>query len=521
MLCWSIGVSILFAGGPQTAGRIGREVSTPRHLADDEEFSTPLKALLEYGRHLFTADWTDQEGAGRPLAKGNGRGLSDPSRPLTGARRFNRLSGPDANSCAGCHNAPYGIPGGGGDFATSAFVLGYRFDFLTLDPDDNVPTRGSRDETGKAQTVQSFANLRAATGLFGAGYIEMMARQITADLQAIRGTIRLGETKALRSKGISFGELTRRKDGLWDVSKVEGIPRTSLVTVTSLDPPTLIIRPWSQSGSVISLREYTNNSFSQHHGIQTTERFGADADPDGDGVRNELTRADVTAVTLYQAAMAVPGRVIPNDPEIEAAVLVGEARFREIGCAACHIPRLPLANQGWIFEEPNPYNAATNLRRGEARTIRMGLNDPVLPQPRLPVTKDGLVWVPAYTDFKLHDITAGPSDFGAEPLDMNYATWSVNLAKGNRRFLTKRLWACANAPSHFHHGLFTTLRASVQAHAGEALDARQRFERLPPGEQDALIEFLKTLQALPPGTSNLIVDDQFHPHPWPPAKAPK
>jgi CxxC motif-containing protein (DUF1111 family) len=96
----------------------------------------------------------------------------------------------------------------------------------------------------------------------------------------------------------------------------------------------------------ISLREYTNGSYNQHLGIQTTERFGTNTDSDGDGVQNELTRADVTAVTLYQAAMAVPGRVIPNDPEIEAAVLVGEARLQKIGCTLCHVSQLPLENQG-------------------------------------------------------------------------------------------------------------------------------------------------------------------------------
>jgi hypothetical protein len=72
------------------------------------------------------------------------------------------------------------------------------------------------------------------------------------------------------------------------------------------------------------------------------ERFGANADPDGDGFVNEMTVADVTAVSVFQAVMAVPGRVIPNDPEIEAAVLLGEQRFSAIGCASCHRPTLPL-----------------------------------------------------------------------------------------------------------------------------------------------------------------------------------
>ena len=98
---------------------------------------------------------------------------------------------------------------------------------------------------------------------------------------------------------------------MWDTSKVEGLPRMSLVAPTPIDRPTLIIRPWHQAGNVVSLREFTNNAFNHHHGIQTTERFGRDTDPDGDGFINEMTRADVTAVSVFQATLAVPGRVIP------------------------------------------------------------------------------------------------------------------------------------------------------------------------------------------------------------------
>ena len=74
---------------------------------------------------------------------------------------------------------------------------------------------------------------------------------------------------------------------------------------------------------MVSLREFSNNAFNHHHGIQSTERFGRNTDPDGDGFVNEITRADIAAATIFQATMAVPGRVIPNDPAIEAAVLSG------------------------------------------------------------------------------------------------------------------------------------------------------------------------------------------------------
>src|SRR5438105_3986560 len=168
------------------SSHIGQEVAVPVHLMDDQEFTLPVKDLLEYGKQLFVANWTEQEGGGRPLTKGNGTGLADASQPLTGARAFNRLSAPDANSCYGCHNSPYGIPGGGGDFVTNVFVLGQRFDFLTFDSSDRLPTRGAVDEEQKPVSLQTAADLRATTGLFGAGYLEMLSRQMTAELQAIR-----------------------------------------------------------------------------------------------------------------------------------------------------------------------------------------------------------------------------------------------------------------------------------------------------------------------------------------------
>ena len=80
---------------------IGREVAVPAHLQDGQEFTVPLPALLAHGQLLFKANWTEQEGGGRPLTKGTGRPLADPSQPLTGARAFNRVSAPDAELLRG------------------------------------------------------------------------------------------------------------------------------------------------------------------------------------------------------------------------------------------------------------------------------------------------------------------------------------------------------------------------------------------------------------------------------------
>lgn len=492
---------------------IGREVAVLVHLLDGQEFLLPLDAILTHGKILFSANWTEQEGGGRPLTKGTGRPLSDPSQPLIGTRAFNRISAPDANSCAACHNISYGIVGSGGDFVTNVFLLGQRFDFLTFDPADKLPTRGAVDETGNAASLQTAADLRATTGLFGSGYLEMLARQMTEELQLIRDSIRLGESKHLVAKGIRFGMLTLTKEGLWDTSKVEGLGRLSLISTGSHNPPTLVIRPWHQASNAVSIREFTNNAYNHHHGIQSTERFGLDTDPDGDGFKNELTRADVTTVSVWQATLQVPGRVIPRDPEIERAVLRGERAFEQIGCTQCHIPRLPLDKQAWVYSEPNPFNPPGNLRSGETRDFKVDLSSDALPAPRLRPDATNTVWVEAYTDFKLHDICE-PGE--SETLNMNQPQWSKKFLEGNCRFLTKRLWGAANEPPFFHHGLFTTMRRSVLAHSGEAKDSRLAFQALPTMEQDAIIEFLKTLQVLPPGTKDRIVDENFRARAWPP-----
>ncbi len=495
---------------------IGDEFGLDRHLQDDQEFVVPLAELIEHGRKVFSANWTATEGGGRPLAKGNGRGLSDTTAPLTGARSFNRISGPDANSCMGCHSQPYGVAGGSGDFVANVFVQGQRFDFATFDRGDTMPTRGALDERGKPVTLASIANSRHTPGMFGGGYIEMLAREITAELQRIRDTMRRGETRILLAKGIDFGRLTRREDGMWDVRQVTGLPRQSLITATPIDPPTLLVRPWHQAGNSVSLRDFTNTSYHHHHGIQSTERFGANVDPDGDGFINEMTRADVTAATVFQAVMAVPGQVIPNDPEVERAVLRGQRLFTEFRCAQCHVPSLPLSRQGWTFTEPGPFNPIGNLRAGDVRPLKVDLNDPALPLPRLAPAqpRDEFMLVPAYTDFKLHDVSGEAEDMPVESLDMNWPVWAPKFAVGNRRFLTRRLWGIANSGPYFHHGMFSTMRQAVLGHAGEAIDSRKAFQAAAKADQDALIEFLKSLQVLPPGTPSLVVDEKFQPKRW-------
>lgn len=359
--------------------RIGQEKGVMVHLQDGQEQQMPLRKLIAFGESLFVARFTTEDGLGRPQTKGTGAPLSDPSSPLVFPRNSNRISGPESQSCAACHNLPRA--GGGGDRVGDVFVMAQRFDFATFDRADSIPTRGSMDEAGNFATLQNVADERKTVGMFGSGYIEMLARQMTADLEATCDRMPPGTSAALVSKGVSFGVITRRTDGTWDTSRVHGISALSLATTGANDPPSMVIRPFAQASNVISLRQFTNNALNQHHGMQSEERFGLDADADGDGMTNEMTTADVTALTLFQATLPPPGQIIPNDPTVEHAVSKGQQIFSAIGCASCHIPALPLtstaaraesttnnpglpATPGWIYSEPSPYNPSGNLRPG-------------------------------------------------------------------------------------------------------------------------------------------------------------
>jgi CxxC motif-containing protein (DUF1111 family) len=119
--------------------------------------------------------------------------------------------------------------------------------------------------------------------------------------------------------------------------------------------------------------------------------------------------------------------------------------------------------------------------------------------------------VPVYTDFKLHDISDPSDPMPVESLDMNWPVWAPKFPTGNRRFLTRRLWGIGNSGPYFHHGLYSTMREAVLGHAGEALASRQAYQAAGKADQDALIEFLKSLQVLPAGTSALVVDENYKP----------
>ena len=458
--------------GPQAIGDVP-VVMVHTDQTDIDEGRLDLDDLIERGRALMVANFNTLDGAGRPETTGTG----DPRPRSSAPDNFNRISGPDSGSCAACHNMPRA--GGGGDNVANAFVLAQRLPLVNFDGGDGDGSAG--------QTLKTVGNERNTLGMFGSGFIELLAREMTADLHAIRdqAMILAMDTRTsvfipLTSKGVSFGWITVLPDGSLETDRVEGVDTD------------LIVKPFHQKGVTISLREFTNESLNHHHGMQTAERFGDGVDADSDGVVNELTRGDVTALILFQATLPVPGRVLPKSGRARDAVEQGEELFHTVGCAVCHVPELPLNNP--IFTEPSPLNPPGNLQTGDVpRTFRVDLTRGG-PGPHLKAGPNGVVMVPAFTDLKRHRMGDALDNETLEHNGVPTDEW-----------LTRKLWGMASEPPFLHHGRATLISEAVLAHGGEARESRDAFRSLSHDERAAVVEFLKSLQVLPEGENDLVI----------------
>ncbi len=435
--------------------------------SDLETGRIPLTTAVAAGERLFLTKFNTLDGAGRPEATGD----SKPTfRQRQHGRNMIRTSGPDANSCGGCHNQPRA--GGSGEFAVNVFV-GAQF---ADPPTSSIAFR----ETSERNTLT----------MFGSSAIEMLAREMTSELlalrrQATRQAQQTGQPApvGLLTKGVSFGVLTGLPDGTYDASRVEGVDED------------LVVKPFGFKGVVISIREFTINALNQHFGVQAVERFGWErtgvADFDGDGVPNEFSVGQVTALTLFQAALPPQNRVSAH-VQTHAR---GEELFRQVGCAGCHRPDLKL--DAAEFTEPNPYNRPGNVNPSDVRPIVVPI---VAGGPGAGVERlsSGDIVVHAFTDLKRHVICdAGDTFFCNETRRQDRVPTD--------QFLTPKLWDLASSAPYGHRGDCTTLSEAIVHHAGEARDSTSRFLSLADEDKKAIIRFLLSLgEEVPPDNSTSV-----------------
>jgi hypothetical protein len=491
-------------------------LSSHLNQADIASGKLTFAEVFEFGRQLFITNFNACDGAGRPGSTGPvgtpGVGAPRTPDPFKGPR-FTGLSGPDANSCASCHNEP-GV-GGAASFRGN----------LAEGAQDCDPVAGvdlSQDLFGKSPTLRPCRagvtltptvsdgffptfNERGSLGLFGSGAIELLGREMTDDLlnlqtQAIQQAHATHQdvTKTLQTKGVQFGTLIAHPDGSVDTSNVQGVS------------PDLVIRPMGRTGNHKSIRRFSNQAFNRHLGMQPEEAvqvfgqqgFSDPKDPDLDEVSNELTIGDVTALIVFEAALPIPRRVNLGGAQLTQATR-GENLFAQVGCTGCHIPALPLRST--VYCEPNPRNAdGTFVDQNQKFCFDLhatsGVNKNL---------------VAAFTDLKRHTICDRTRPY--HPLTNHYCS-DIPLIPGIAstdpsgplpadptaprppffrpdydQFLTAKLWDVGNSGPWGHRNDLDTIYESIVAHGGEAATSVASYESLSDADQLAVVAFLKTL----------------------------
>jgi hypothetical protein len=428
----------------------------------------PFRAIRR-GRQIFQRKFLRSQGVG-PLS---GDGVGDINSTLA-------LGAGLSDSCAGCHARPRGAAGFGGDVVTR--------------PD-------SRD----------------VPHLFGLGLKEMLADEITADLRVTRAraiTQARAEharvTKSLVSKGIDYGSITALRDGSVDTSQVKGVD------------PDLRVRPFFAHGGTISIREFLVGAFNAEMGLQGVDpelmaahgggRFvtpsgmvldgsqdaieapptdDPHADPDGDGVANELPTSLIDYEEFYLLNYFKPATYRQNE-----VTRHGRREFERIGCAQCHVPDLQINRDRRVADVETVHDATNGIFNGLFATATPLSNQtddhsgfPPLKSPKLgPFLVRNI-----FTDFRRHDL--GPNFY-----ERNY--------DGTLRtqFMTTALWGVGSTAPYGHDGRSINLSEVILRHGGEAQSARDAFDRLSPEDQSEVLAFLNSLVIFPPDDTASTLD---------------
>ena len=490
-------------------------------LPADERFDE----AFELGDELFGAAFNALDGGGANVGRGQ-RYTRVPRADLRGGGEwFNhtpiRVTGPNGGGCFECHESPFE------DGAGTAALNVHRDPFRT-------------------GLVGQFVE-RNTPHVFAPGAIQRLAEEMTDSLGAdqqrlVSDVCRFGGTRSvtLDAKSVNFGTLSATRNTAspctvtFNTDAVRGVDFQPSVENPAA-PVALIVRPFQWKGSVAFLRDFNRGAAHNELGMQAVEVVGNNVDGDSDGVRNELTIGDMTALAVYMAAQPRPTTLLELnalnllEPALTSAQIAqinrGRQVFGEVGCTNCHIQRLTLDTP--IFSEPSQ-NAAfrdgTNFPAGQPTANVVDPRNPVTfdltrDQPDNIIRRSdgsirarlgsftqrdssGRTIVELYGDLKRHAMGSRL----AEPVNeiAGDDVTPIPLNPRNRHtpdtFLTENLWGVGSTAPYMHDGRATTLAEAILEHAAsnsdtasEARASRAAYLARTVADKQAVIAFLSNL----------------------------
>jgi CxxC motif-containing protein (DUF1111 family) len=181
--------------------------------------------------------------------------------------------------------------------------------------------------------------------------------------------------------------------------------------------------------------------------------------------------ADIDRFARFLRATKAPAR----DRVLAASAKAqrGSALFDEIGCVTCHVRTLTTAAAG------TPLN-------GGRDTVPAALGEKTFHP---------------FSDFLLHDVGTGdgivmavPEHYGRQAAQVTWREFSSDsLGRTANKVRTAPLWGVRLQPRLMHDQESLTFRDAIVRHRGEASRVTERFEKLSHSEQEAIMEFLRSL----------------------------
>src|SRR6266700_4034128 len=295
-----------------------------------------------------------------------------------------------------------------------------------------------RGSAGFGGDVVTRPDSRDAPHLFGLGLKEMLADEIKADLRALRDEMGLQAVDP---------DLTAAHNG------------------------SRIVTP---SGMVL------DGSLDQ---VEAPPTDNPAADPDGDGVANEIPASLVDHMEFYLLNYFKPAAYQQTNDTTK-----GRATFQQVGCAQCHISDLQINHDRRVADLETVYDPVNGIFNSLFATAIPFFNEtddhlgfPSLKRPKL----ESFLVRNIFTDFKRHDL--GPTFY-----ERNY--------DGTLRtqFLTTPLWGVGSTAPYGHDGRSINLAQVILRHSGEAQVARDAFASLSANDQARVLAFLNSLILFPP-----------------------
>jgi CxxC motif-containing protein (DUF1111 family) len=371
----------------------------------------------------------------------------------------------NAQSCRECHQDP--VSGGGsqvselrvghvdrdGHFQNAQIPIAHGAEVITgrslvndraICPNATFPTTEIQERVPDTETVRA---IRISVSLFGDGFVEAVADQTLLDL---------AKQQCKATHGRICGQVVQ-------VPIVEA-------------PGQMGAGRFGWKDQHASLLSFVADAYLNEIGITNPLQPDevtrlCNTAPEPNDTRGPDGLFDIDRLTRFVRALKAPSR----DQQLALTPLAkkGSELFDKVGCASCHVRSLKTAATGTRVD-------------GGTFTV---------PPPL------GSVSFHPYGDFLLHDVGTGDGILQVNPEHYGRAVFQQmagylskqHLESTQNKMRTAPLWGVRLRTRLMHDGASLTLHEAILRHRGEASDESKKFERLNKQDQEALIEFLRSL----------------------------